>query len=234
MPSSEDFDMVVDKYGGLEYNSPETQRLREEGDDLFVHVHNSGDSDRPSVKHGQKLMAGVFLAIPVLAAVFVFLMMRCNKRQEASKRNRRQAKKDNEITKLQTKLEAKPWKSGTDNRTSTMTTRTVSIGAESTLDDNSSYGMGDSGSDSYPGFMGMGVDGVAGLPPPVPGKCSFGHGKDGSVCILCNEVFEDEQTFVESNNPQCAHIFHKTCIDKWLGIQNTCPICNQPYVLQTV
>jgi hypothetical protein len=36
----------------------------------------------------------------------------------------------------------------------------------------------------------------------------------------------------KSNNPRCCHRHHQACMDKWLNIQNTCPVCNQPYVLQ--
>ena len=58
--------------------------------------------------------------------------------------------------------------------------------------------------------------------------------KDGSVCALCAKEYLAGDLVYESNNAQCGHQFHKVCMDKWLNIQNTCPICNQPFVLQSV
>ena len=29
----------------------------------------------------------------------------------------------------------------------------------------------------------------------------------------------------------CSHIFHKSCITKWLQISDTCPLCNQMWEL---
>lgn len=58
--------------------------------------------------------------------------------------------------------------------------------------------------------------------------------KDGSVCAICNEEYQAGQPVYESNNPLCKHQHHQKCMDKWLECQNTCPICNQAFVLQTV
>lgn len=41
-----------------------------------------------------------------------------------------------------------------------------------------------------------------------------------SVC-LCN-ILEDASTRVL---PNCKHIFHVDCVDKWFGSNTTCPIC---------
>lgn len=67
-------------------------------------------------------------------------------------------------------------------------------------------------------------------PEPPKGR-SF---KEGSACALCTEDFQGGQPVVQSNNPSCGHVHHKKCIDQWLRFQNTCPVCNQAYVLQTV
>jgi hypothetical protein len=53
------------------------------------------------------------------------------------------------------------------------------------------------------------------------------------VCAICSQPFETGQPVYESNNPQCQHTHHKTCMDKWLVYQNTCPVCHQPFVLCT-
>jgi len=43
-------------------------------------------------------------------------------------------------------------------------------------------------------------------------------------CSICLAEYEDED---EIKVLQCDHIFHKECIDRWLFINFTCPICRQ-------
>jgi DNA-directed RNA polymerase subunit RPC12/RpoP len=69
-------------------------------------------------------------------------------------------------------------------------------------------------------------------PPEMPTKSVFG--REAFTCALCSEPFLDGEQVVESNNPQCKHCHHKACMDKWLRIQNTCPVCHQAFVLLTV
>ena len=48
-------------------------------------------------------------------------------------------------------------------------------------------------------------------------------GVDG-VCGICT----DEYKFREyTRTLDCKHMFHKKCIDKWLPINFTCPLCRQ-------
>jgi Ring finger domain len=56
--------------------------------------------------------------------------------------------------------------------------------------------------------------------------------KDGSVCAICNKEYSEGEGIYESNNPRCGHEFHQECMNKWLAIQNACPICTRPFVLQ--
>ncbi|XP_009602922.1 E3 ubiquitin-protein ligase ATL41-like [Nicotiana tomentosiformis] len=42
-------------------------------------------------------------------------------------------------------------------------------------------------------------------------------------CTICLSVLEDGET--ARTLPNCNHIFHSECIDKWLVSQSTCPIC---------
>ncbi|CAN4105029.1 unnamed protein product [Withania somnifera] len=42
-------------------------------------------------------------------------------------------------------------------------------------------------------------------------------------CTVCLNVFEDGE--MARTLPNCKHIFHVECIDKWLGSHSTCPIC---------
>lgn len=41
-------------------------------------------------------------------------------------------------------------------------------------------------------------------------------------CSICCEDFED---ISEIKTLICKHIFHKKCVDDWLVISNTCPLC---------
>lgn len=42
-------------------------------------------------------------------------------------------------------------------------------------------------------------------------------------CTVCLSVIENGETV--RTLPNCKHIFHAECIDKWFGSHSTCPIC---------
>lgn len=42
-------------------------------------------------------------------------------------------------------------------------------------------------------------------------------------CAVCLSSLEDED--MVRLLPNCSHIFHAECIDKWFGLHTTCPIC---------
>ncbi|MBA0708082.1 hypothetical protein Golax_020070 [Gossypium laxum] len=42
-------------------------------------------------------------------------------------------------------------------------------------------------------------------------------------CCICLGVFEDEE--MVKVLPQCNHVYHSQCVDKWLGSQSSCPLC---------
>lgn len=42
-------------------------------------------------------------------------------------------------------------------------------------------------------------------------------------CAVCLSMIENEE--IARLLPNCKHIFHAECIDKWLGSHSTCPIC---------
>lgn len=52
-------------------------------------------------------------------------------------------------------------------------------------------------------------------------------------CVICLKNIEDEDKYKLS----CNHdYFHKECIEKWLAIKSTCPLCREnviqnPYIL---
>lgn len=45
------------------------------------------------------------------------------------------------------------------------------------------------------------------------------------TCSICLDVIDN------SFKSNCGHYFHKYCIDKWLNINNTCPICRKSYII---
>ncbi|XP_072999770.1 E3 ubiquitin-protein ligase ATL41-like [Typha latifolia] len=42
-------------------------------------------------------------------------------------------------------------------------------------------------------------------------------------CVVCLSVLEDEEKVRQL--PNCKHVFHVGCIDKWLHENSTCPVC---------
>jgi hypothetical protein len=85
-------------------------------------------------------------------------------------------------------------------------------------------------------------------PPPrsinsSPASCSIGSDdceslageEDMAGCAICLSHFEPQQLVCESNNSSCKHIFHKDCMVDWLmKHQDTCPMCREVYLLETV
>ncbi|XP_042389515.1 probable E3 ubiquitin-protein ligase ZFP1 isoform X3 [Zingiber officinale] len=48
------------------------------------------------------------------------------------------------------------------------------------------------------------------------------NGHEEDCCPICLEVYKDRDTLGQLN---CKHIFHSSCLKKWLLIKNICPIC---------
>ncbi|KAF3486800.1 hypothetical protein F2Q69_00053182 [Brassica cretica] len=47
-------------------------------------------------------------------------------------------------------------------------------------------------------------------------------------CSVCLSKFEEDS---EINKLKCGHLFHKTCLEKWIDYWNiTCPLCRTPLV----
>ncbi|TYI08675.1 hypothetical protein ES332_A09G016400v1 [Gossypium tomentosum] len=46
--------------------------------------------------------------------------------------------------------------------------------------------------------------------------------ESGKDCCICLEEFEVDE---EGRAMPCKHLFHSGCIEKWLEIHGTCPIC---------
>ncbi|KAJ0048896.1 hypothetical protein Pint_15122 [Pistacia integerrima] len=48
-------------------------------------------------------------------------------------------------------------------------------------------------------------------------------------CAVCLYEFEDQDEIRRLTN--CRHIFHRSCLDRWMGYdQKTCPLCRTPFI----
>ncbi|KAG2297989.1 hypothetical protein Bca52824_034462 [Brassica carinata] len=51
-----------------------------------------------------------------------------------------------------------------------------------------------------------------------------------SECSVCLSTFEEDS---DVNRLKCGHLFHKTCLEKWIDFRNvTCPLCRTPLVAE--
>ncbi|KQJ97699.1 RING-H2 finger protein ATL74 [Brachypodium distachyon] len=55
---------------------------------------------------------------------------------------------------------------------------------------------------------------------PYAGATTKGQERD---CPVCLEEFGDDDGVKVV--PACGHVFHAACIDRWLGVRNSCPVC---------
>ncbi|ESW11758.1 hypothetical protein PHAVU_008G057100 [Phaseolus vulgaris] len=44
-----------------------------------------------------------------------------------------------------------------------------------------------------------------------------------STCAICIEDYEESEML--RMMPQCRHYFHRDCVDAWLKVNATCPVC---------
>ncbi|KAL6641426.1 hypothetical protein ACP70R_019607 [Stipagrostis hirtigluma subsp. patula] len=70
---------------------------------------------------------------------------------------------------------------------------------------------------------------AAALPPVVPYATAIagtGAAKKGLPevdCPVCLEPFADDDGVRVV--PACGHLYHAPCIDRWLDVRNSCPVC---------
>lgn len=46
---------------------------------------------------------------------------------------------------------------------------------------------------------------------------------EGNDCVVCLGQLQHGETVVKIES--CSHVFHEECIDRWLQLHKTCPIC---------
>ncbi|XP_048127298.1 putative RING-H2 finger protein ATL21A isoform X2 [Rhodamnia argentea] len=74
-----------------------------------------------------------------------------------------------------------------------------------------------------------GLDGVVieSYPKIVLGESKRLPKPDDSTCSICLSEYQPKETL--KTIPQCNHCFHANCIDEWLRLNATCPVCrNSP------
>ncbi|XP_059651328.1 RING-H2 finger protein ATL68-like [Cornus florida] len=63
--------------------------------------------------------------------------------------------------------------------------------------------------------------------PKYPFSKDCGGGGNDSVCPICLCEYKDAEML--RIMPECRHYFHLTCIDAWLKLNASCPVCrNSP------
>jgi len=45
------------------------------------------------------------------------------------------------------------------------------------------------------------------------------------ICVICQEKIEIDEWYKKV--PKCDHCFHASCIDRWLLMRATCPVCRE-------
>lgn len=86
---------------------------------------------------------------------------------------------------------------------------------------------------NYVHDLGYSYEDLVSLEPVPRGLKSFDHlpttvyeGQElPSNQITCAVCMADFETSEELRSLHCTHHFHKECIDKWLGVAVTCPVC---------
>ncbi|PRQ46695.1 putative transcription factor C2H2 family [Rosa chinensis] len=51
---------------------------------------------------------------------------------------------------------------------------------------------------------------------------------EGAICSVCVEGFQAEEEGAIGDRGKrvpCGHVYHETCIAKWLSHSNSCPLC---------
>ncbi|XP_040383971.1 RING-H2 finger protein ATL5-like [Oryza brachyantha] len=68
-----------------------------------------------------------------------------------------------------------------------------------------------------------GVDALPVLPYSAAAAAGAKKGQRVEDCPVCLEAFADDDGVKVV--PVCGHVFHGPCIDQWLAVRNSCPVC---------
>jgi len=200
----------------------ETNNFHIQGPDFDI--QDPGDDMMPSQRFGIEVFVGLFFLFVLFSGILAISIIACSRKQEKATTRGKEASAEKTHEDLKSNLSLKPWCPGTDATPRNMTDASMTVNSNYTTD--SELDVSRTSSE---------IEIDVELQMPTDNQCSIdcAH-KDGSACALCHEEYQSGQPVYESNNPQCGHQFHKVCMDKWLHFQNSCPTCNQPFVLRTV
>ncbi|KAL6132163.1 hypothetical protein ACLB2K_070534 [Fragaria x ananassa] len=73
--------------------------------------------------------------------------------------------------------------------------------------------------------MGLDVETLAAYPKIVLGESRRLPKPDDITCSICLSDYRPKETL--KTIPECQHCFHANCIDEWLKLNATCPICRK-------
>ncbi|KAF0906883.1 hypothetical protein E2562_013274 [Oryza meyeriana var. granulata] len=88
--------------------------------------------------------------------------------------------------------------------------------------------IGDDGGDLFSSGLGGGVPpaskaAIASLKEVKAGEAEGGEGAEGSLgdCAICLDAF------AAGKEMPCGHRFHGECLERWLGVHGSCPVCRR-------
>lgn len=59
--------------------------------------------------------------------------------------------------------------------------------------------------------------------------------KDTSAeCSICLSSFRCNDLVSKSNNRECNHVFHKSCVQEWLILHVECPMCREEFLIPPI
>ena len=59
------------------------------------------------------------------------------------------------------------------------------------------------------------------------GLCLSEEPKENIMCPICLEKINNDYVKLS-----CGHEFHMACVSRWLGRENTCPLCRKIAIIQ--
>jgi hypothetical protein len=63
-------------------------------------------------------------------------------------------------------------------------------------------------------------------PPTTGSDASKPDGVESTCCICLCDLF-DASAAVRMPRHCCSHVFHRDCIQKWMSVRRTCPLCRK-------